>query len=473
MMRKNGILGLFVVFVLIFGVASFGVANAQSPTAVPQQPAAQSPQPAQYPYLGVRLADTDKGVVVRLVVTDSPAAKAGLQIDDMVTKLNDTAVANVAEFADALNALKPGDTATIALTRAGKEMSLKATLDKTELNRSLVTNEAFDAIAFNNADTSWQVFGLAVRSDLASTGLHVGDTIQHFNGTAYNPAGLQTFRSGLADTDTVKLSIIRDNKPMDISVPAAAFKSLDLFDYAQQGMLFDLVAQTKTTVPAIDLANLQHNVPFDVFGFNLNDQSWRVYSIANGSDLAAAGLQPDDQITKFNDTVYDPASLQAFRDKLADSDTIKLTITRAAKSMDISVPAATLNSLHLFDYDTNGMLFGMPDNHFGPSIGVNTLHLTAAIATQHKITQTEGALVTRIATDSPAAMAGLQDNDVISAIDGTKIDAQHTLDSLLTTHKAGDTVKLTVMRGDKSMDISITLAKPDISGEIPFLIRPL
>jgi S1-C subfamily serine protease len=502
MLRKNGFLGLVVLFVVL--LVSFGAAAAQQAQPAPQttpdvqpaqptmavqpiqptaaqpaqpttavQPATSTTQAEQYPFLGVRLADTTNGIVVRQVLSDAPAATAGIQLNDTVQKVNDTAVASVAEFATALNALKPGDTVTIALTRAGKAMSVQAKLGSTGTEDTLVTTEAFNAITFNSADSTWQVFSLASGSDLASAGLQAGDTLKQFNGQAYKPTDLQAFRDKLTDKDQVKLTIERAGKSMDINVPAPAFKSLDLFNYAQQGMLFDLAAQTQNPAPSVNLANLAHNIPFDALGYNSSDKFWHVFGIASGSALAAAGLQANDQIMQFNGAGYDPAALQAFRDKLADSDMVKITIMRAGKQMDISVPAATINGLHLLDNKTDGMLFEMPDNQLGPFIGVTGVDLTAAIAQQQKITQTQGALVMSVDPKSPAAAAGLQQNDVITAVAAQKIDAQHTLDSLLETHKIGETVKLTIMRGDKSMDMSVTLGKPDISGEIPFLIRPL
>ena len=70
-----------------------------------------------------------------------------------------------------------------------------------------------------------------------------------------------------------------------------------------------------------------------------------------------------------------------------------------------------------------------------------------------------GVLVTQVASGTPAAQAGLQVNDVITAIDGTTLDTSQSLGGLIAKHRAGDTVKLTVKRGSQSLTLSATLVQ--------------
>lgn len=64
---------------------------------------------------------------------------------------------------------------------------------------------------------------------------------------------------------------------------------------------------------------------------------------------------------------------------------------------------------------------------------------------------------TPIVGDSPAATAGLQEGDIITAIDGQAIDQAHPLDLVLLTHKPGDTVTLTVLRDGATQSLDLTL----------------
>lgn len=68
-----------------------------------------------------------------------------------------------------------------------------------------------------------------------------------------------------------------------------------------------------------------------------------------------------------------------------------------------------------------------------------------------------GATVTAVAPDSPAEQAGIQANDVITTFDGQKVTAD-SLAAAVGQHNVGDSVKLTVLRGEQTVDLTATLA---------------
>jgi serine protease Do len=99
-----------------------------------------------------------------------------------------------------------------------------------------------------------------------------------------------------------------------------------------------------------------------------------------------------------------------------------------------------------------------------PYLGVQYLSLTDDAAKQLGVSQTRGAYIVpssngqpSIIAGSPAAKAGLQEKDVITKIDGTAVDATHSLTSLLSQHAVGDKVTLTVVRGSDTKQIDVTL----------------
>jgi len=49
--------------------------------------------------------------------------------------------------------------------------------------------------------------------------------------------------------------------------------------------------------------------------------------------------------------------------------------------------------------------------------------------------------------------------DLIVAIDGGKVEDQQELAEIMNNHRAGDTVRVTVFRGKKKMDVSVTLGE--------------
>ena len=68
-----------------------------------------------------------------------------------------------------------------------------------------------------------------------------------------------------------------------------------------------------------------------------------------------------------------------------------------------------------------------------------------------------GAYVESVADGSCAKKAGLQANDIIIAIDDTAIDSSTALTAALSSgYKAGDTAKLTVLRGSEKLELTIT-----------------
>ena len=72
----------------------------------------------------------DKGFKVATVTPDSPAAKAGLKVDDVITKMDGKPVAGLQGLADAIVRHKAGDKVKLEVLRGKERVELKATLAK-------------------------------------------------------------------------------------------------------------------------------------------------------------------------------------------------------------------------------------------------------------------------------------------------------------------------------------------------------
>jgi 2-alkenal reductase len=92
-----------------------------------------------------------------------------------------------------------------------------------------------------------------------------------------------------------------------------------------------------------------------------------------------------------------------------------------------------------------------------PFLGIEYTMLTPQIASAQGLSVNAGALVGQVTSGGPADKAGLQENDVITAVNGTKLDQQHSLADVLLTFKPGDTVSLTINRGGQTQTLSVTL----------------
>jgi serine protease Do len=98
-----------------------------------------------------------------------------------------------------------------------------------------------------------------------------------------------------------------------------------------------------------------------------------------------------------------------------------------------------------------------------PFMGISYVPLNQALARQLGITAKTGVIVAEVVSGSPAAAAGLQPKDAITAIDGTALTTESSFAQLLNTHKVGDTVTLTVVRGKQTLQLQTTLAEQPAS----------
>jgi S1-C subfamily serine protease len=70
---------------------------------------------------------------------------------------------------------------------------------------------------------------------------------------------------------------------------------------------------------------------------------------------------------------------------------------------------------------------------------------------------TKGVAIAKVVPGSPAEAAGMRPGDVIAAIDGKPVTSAAQLVNRLDEHKVGDTVRLTVQRDGKPVELTATL----------------
>lgn len=92
-----------------------------------------------------------------------------------------------------------------------------------------------------------------------------------------------------------------------------------------------------------------------------------------------------------------------------------------------------------------------------PYIGVTVTSVNAFTAREQGLPVSEGAVVASVNADSPAAEAGLEVDDIVTAVDGEPIASADGLIIAAREHQIGDAITLTVVRGDKTLDIEVTL----------------
>ena len=74
----------------------------------------------------------------------------------------------------------------------------------------------------------------------------------------------------------------------------------------------------------------------------------------------------------------------------------------------------------------------------------------------------QGAIITSVQPDSPAGLAGIQQDDIVLSVDGEPIDGQAGLVAAIRDAAPGQTVKIEILRGVKRLTVEATLVARDL-----------
>jgi serine protease Do len=92
-----------------------------------------------------------------------------------------------------------------------------------------------------------------------------------------------------------------------------------------------------------------------------------------------------------------------------------------------------------------------------PALGVNIIaNITPQIAYYNNLSVDYGVMISP-SKGSAAALAGLENYDIITALDGEKVETYSDLQAMVLEHEIGDTVTVTVLRGSEFKNFTVTL----------------
>lgn len=100
-----------------------------------------------------------------------------------------------------------------------------------------------------------------------------------------------------------------------------------------------------------------------------------------------------------------------------------------------------------------------------PFLGVQYELISPDLQQQNHLALDHGAWVTKgpngpaVVAGSPAAKAGIQENDIITVVDDRTIDQTHSLADIIQTHHVGDNLSITLNRAGKYMTVQVTLVE--------------
>jgi serine protease Do len=102
------------------------------------------------------------------------------------------------------------------------------------------------------------------------------------------------------------------------------------------------------------------------------------------------------------------------------------------------------------------------DGEEGPSwLGVETQEVTAENAKELKLPAERGVVVAGVTKDSPAAKAGLKAKDVITEVNGQRVEGAAQFRRMIHEIPAGRAAQLTVWRDGRAQTLSATLGKAE------------
>jgi serine protease Do len=94
-------------------------------------------------------------------------------------------------------------------------------------------------------------------------------------------------------------------------------------------------------------------------------------------------------------------------------------------------------------------------------LGVETHEVTADKAKELKLSAERGVVLGKIVPDGPAAKAGLKENDVVTEINGQRVEGAAQFRRMIHEIPAGRSIQLTVWREGRTQTISATLGKSE------------
>lgn len=204
-----------------------------------------------------------------------------------------------------------------------------------------------------------------------------------------------------------------------------------------------------------------------------------VTDVVKDSPAEKAGIRKDDVIVRFDgENVTSVRKLNRLISEVAPDQTVRVAISRGGAEQELSATIArrrnAFSNTELFGNmepkvwsnieprtwswsgnlgdQENGLIYSLGNRR---RIGITTTELTKQLADYFGIAEGRGVLVTSVIEGGPAATAGLKAGDVITAVDGEKVDETGDISNIVNRKKEGD-VTLTFVRNRTQQTIRVT-----------------
>ena len=399
-------------------------------------------QSTQVPFIGIRYWGVDEGLLVTGVIANTPAEAAELQAGDVVIAVEGEAI-QVDTVRDVVWKHEPGTTVTLSLDRGGdaieQDLTLMARPEDLFENAlyAIPLDLASVGLYVGQCDDKLLVLGALAGSDVATAGFQVYDHIVAIDGDAVSNIGeADAAVSDLSEGDVLSFVVMRGDRELVIKTVVV--------DHRRRP------PRHRHPHPRLEYS---HTYVSNSIGLGYGDGFIEVQAIDPAHELYAAGIRRFDFITAANG-----APLEEAQDYFS-GDEIALTVARGSGTLEFEVPA-TVAPLLLYGLDApveqdRSQWLGLHEKQV--TLGVRYLQLEPDNAYFEGSGVSHGAYVAEVIEGLPAAKAGVQVGDVITAVAGEEVTMELDLRNRIYFHQPGEQVTLDILRAGEMIQIEVTL----------------
>ncbi len=325
--------------------------------------AALAQDAGERPFLGITFSAEDNGALVRAVLADSPAAAAGLQVDDLILALNGAELAP-ADLAESIAALAVGDEITLTILRDEAEMDLGVTLGSAPTRRSqwqAFSERAFLGVSLATDEAGVLVDEVVPESPAAAAGLQAGDLLRSINDEEVEtPLAAADIIRGLEPGAVISLGIERQGETLMLEAMVGSRSGIA--GSLPEGMLEQLEKRFRfrpnAGQPLLGVEYLDLNEEVAAERELTRDEGALILRVLPESPAEAAGLLAEDIIVG---VAGDPVDARrTLRERLLAYDpgeTLQLDLQRAGEPLQLEVTLAQ----HACLLPSCAMLQSMPE----------------------------------------------------------------------------------------------------------------
>ncbi len=382
------------------------------------------------PFVGIRFADADEGVLVTGVLANTPAAAANLEAGDVIVAVDEMPV-DATSIQDAVWMYDVNDTITLSIKRDGETFHQDVTL------------MARPQDLFSNPDYQF-TSELAPVDTMNARWLFARSTVTIATDNGFVSCGTLVW----VFSHDVNVVTVSDNG--DEQVSPMRVDHYVIVHYIAMGRRKPPPRHRPRPRPREDITHIYQT---DNVSLGYGDGFIEVRELSQEHELYLAGLREFDLITSVND-----ASIQE-AEGLFSGDAIALKVERGDEALSLNVPTSAAPLLmfgqELSAEQNRAEWLDLHEKQV--SLGLRYIQLESNSPAFDGTGVTNGAYVAEVIEGLPAADAGIQVGDIIVAVDGLAATSEIDLRNRIYAYRPGEEVTLDVLRAGELIQIEVVL----------------